>query len=274
MLYNILEKNSLITVITTVRNGENFIEETLLSVSQQTYENYEHIIIDDGSTDNTVEIIEEFQENNSNNKINLIKSQGIGRGKALNLAVSKANGSWLAIIDADDLWHSEKLKIQFECVLNNNIDVLATEGTLFTNTSELIFENTKKVADIQYITVKDLLKSNRLSHSSVLIRKSICSYDEERESQFDYELWLRIASQGKILAKINDNLNFHRIHSNQTFEGKMGKKYRWRSFKLKLIYSFKKRYFGAILYNIAKLFFDFLFPRKARLLIKNKLKIN
>lgn len=267
-------KNNLISVITTARNAENFIEETLLSVSQQTYQNYEHIVIDDGSTDNTVAIIEKFQKQNSDNKINLIKYQGIGRGKALNLAVSKANGSWLAIIDADDLWHAEKLKIQFECVSNNNIDVLATEGILFANTSEVIFEDSSEVADIQYFTVKDLLKSNRLSHSSVMIRKSICSYDEERKSQFDYELWLRVASQGKILAKINSTLNFHRIHNNQTFEGKMGKKYRWRSFKLKLNYSIKNKDFEAILYNTAKLAFDFILTRNFRLQIKNKLKIN
>lgn len=269
-----MEKSNLISVITTARNAEKFIEETLLSVSQQTYQNYEYIIIDDGSTDNTVAIIEKFQKQNSDNKINLIKSSGMGRAKALNLAVSKANGSWLAIIDADDLWHAEKLKIQFECVSNNSIDVLATEGTLFTNTSEVIFETCNIVADIQYITAKDLLKSNRLSHSSVLMRKSICSYDEERESQFDYELWLRVASQGKILAKIKNNLNFHRIHNNQTFEGKMGKKYRWRSFKLKLNYSIKNKDFGAILYNISKLAFDLMFPRRFRLQIKNKLKTN
>lgn len=269
-----MERNNLISVITTARNAANFIEETLSSVLQQTYQNYEHIIIDDGSTDNTIAIIEKFQKLNSDNKINLIKSQRIGRGKALNLAVSKAKGSWIAIIDADDLWHIEKLNIQLNCVLNNSIDVLATEGTLFTNTSELVKEKISTVGSIQYITVKDLLKSNQLSHSSVLIRKSICFYNEERQSQFDYELWLRVASQDKILAKINNNLNFHRIHNNQTFEGKMGKTYRWRSFKLKLNYSIKNKDFVAILYNTTKLAFDFVLPRRFRLQIKSKLKIN
>lgn len=103
------------------------------------------------------------------------------------------------------------------------------------------------------------------------MRSSVAKYDENRDSQFDYELWLRLVSEGCNLAKIDLQLHFHRIHEGQSFEGKMGKIYRWRSFKLKLKYISIPKDFKELLYIVMKLGFDFLLPRNFRLKIKEHL---
>lgn len=254
-----------ISVLTTVRNGATFIEETLLSVYNQSYSLYEHVIIDDGSKDETVKIIEDFQLRYPDNQIRVITSQGIGRGKALNVGVRESSFDWLAIIDADDLWHPEKLKRQVEN-LSDQIDVLGVKTMLFHNATSIDYTAPQKGVLIK-IKKNKLLLSNQLSHSSVIIRKAVCEYNEGRKSQLDYELWLRL-SNSYSLYYLDEQLCFHRVHDQQSFEGKMGKVYRWRSFKLKFLFSFKSANLGAMVYNIIKLIFDIFFPRKIRLKVR------
>src|SRR5690606_34648420 len=225
----------IISVITTVKNGQTYILETLESVKNQTFKKFEHIIVDDGSTDSTLSILKIFQKKNPEYKMIILEPGQIGRGKALNLAVSKSNGKWIAIIDADDIWHPEKLAIQYRVIGENNVDVLATATNLFRDISSIKKDEiTVEEYTLSFYSINDLLKSNTLSHSSVLIRKDICKYNEGLKSQFDYELWLRLAKQKKKLSKVNLNLNNHRIHKNQSFESKMKKAYNWRAFKLKV----------------------------------------
>ncbi|MFD2872520.1 glycosyltransferase [Mucilaginibacter ximonensis] len=265
-----METDIYISVITTIKNVDTLLAETLKSVFNQTYLNYEHIIVDDGSTDDSIAIIKDFQRHYPSNKIRLIQTSGIGRAAALNLGVKNASGAWVAIIDGDDLWHPEKLKIQADCI-NEDIDVLCTDAILFTSSAEI---NYKPIAAITFSDIKleKLLYANRISHSTVMLRKDICDYDPNRISQLDYDLWLRLAKQGKRLCKINEPLGFHRIHEAQSFESKQGKAYKWRSFKLKLHYGFITGNVAAIGYNLTKLAFDMLFPRKLRLTIRKIFK--
>ncbi|MDB5147666.1 MAG: hypothetical protein JWQ57_1686 [Mucilaginibacter sp.] len=256
-----------ISIITTVKNGSQFLRETLESVYSQSYKSYEHILIDDGSIDNTVEVIEDFKNKFQNHRIKLIVTNGIGRAKALNLGVSNAAGEWIAIIYGDDLWHPEKLAYQVKS-LNQEADVLSMGTSLFNESEKIKYTPIGNIT-ISKIERKMLLRSNQISHSAVLIRKSLCFYDEKRISQLDYELWLRLESRNSNLLKINEVLCYHRIHKNQSFEGKMGKAYRWRSFKLKFYYSFLYGDIAAMLYNLLKLFLDILLPRRLRLYITN-----
>lgn len=257
-----MPNNIMISIITTVKNGEAFIIETLQSVNNQTFQNFEHIIVDDGSTDKTVSIVQNYQKENPSYKIRLFQPGSLGRGKALIYAASKAKADWIAIIDADDLWHPQKLEIQYKYISENNIDVLATSSGLFSKKGELNFENIDKPGKIQYFNIHDMLKSNKISHSSVLIKKELCDYDENRKSQFDLELWLRFASKNKIICKINAPLNFHRIHYNQSFEGKNKFYYRLRSFRINAYYCIKHLRFDLILYRLIKLIITLIVPRK------------
>src|SRR5699024_2570217 len=107
---------------------------------------------------------------------------------------------------------------QMNCLKKHpEIDVLGTVTGLFTETKEI--KRQSRLGDNwSRISKKQTLKKCSLSHSSVLIKKKYCFYDETRNSQLDYELWLRLSSQEKVLAKLNAELNYHRIHKNQSFE--------------------------------------------------------
>lgn len=263
-----------VSIITTVKNGANFILETLENIKLQTFQEFEHIIVDDGSTDDTVKKIMMFKVENQDYKLYLFQTGSIGRGKALNYAVSKANFNWIAIIDADDFWHSQKLEKQVKVLENNpRIDLLSTKTQLcFDDFDKLRFDKIDGFGQLKYFKIYDFLRSNHINHSSVLIRKEICLYDENRKSQFDLELWLRLLMDKRTVAQSDLLLSYRRIHDNQSFEGKMKRLYRWRAFKLKLQYSLKCFSIYSILYNINKLIFDLCVPREIRFKIRNFIK--
>jgi glycosyltransferase involved in cell wall biosynthesis len=261
-----------ISVITTVRNGGQFIAETLESVKNQTFSNFEHIVVDDGSDDDTIIIVENFQKQYPDYNLILLQPNLHDRGKALNYAVSKVRAEWIAIIDADDLWHPEKLKIQYEIAKQKKYDVIATSGRTFKTISEI---NYKLAIDVQcnVISMDELLITNKLPHSSVLIKKELCVYNINRKSQYDAELWLRLLSKDCIIVKINQNLNFKRLHENQSFEALMGKQYIWEAFLLKTHYILKNaKYLRIYPYVFCKLIFDIFMPRNIRLFIRRYIK--
>lgn len=259
-----------ISIITTVKNGSKYILETLDSIKNQTFQDFEHIIIDDGSTDETVELLEIFRNQNPNYKLHLFQPGNLGRGKALNFAVSKTKNDWIAIIDADDIWHPRKLEAQIQILQNNpHISVLATKAGLFSDT---VSYNEYKEFSFQIIDPKKMLYKSMISHSSVIIKKKDATYDETRLSQFDAELWYRLAfDEKKVIAIVDQELNFHRIHENQSFEGKMKKIYRIRSFKLKAKYCLKQKMYSTVFYNFSKLMFDLVFTRSFRLFVKKNI---
>ena len=110
---------ALVSIITPAFNSEKFIAETIMSVLNQTYQNWEMIIVDDCSTDKTAEIIRSFQEKDS--RIIYLRNE-INKGSAFarNLALKKAKGKWIAFLDSDDLWMPEKLERQIEFMSKNN----------------------------------------------------------------------------------------------------------------------------------------------------------
>ena len=109
----------LVSVITPAFNSGRFVAETISSVLSQTYQNWELIIVDDGSTDETVKIVKSFQE--KDNRIQLFENES-NKGSAFsrNLALRNAKGKWIAFLDSDDVWHPEKLEKQIKFMTENN----------------------------------------------------------------------------------------------------------------------------------------------------------
>src|SRR5690554_2524494 len=264
----------MISIITTVKNGSNYILETLENIKLQTVNSFEHIIVDDGSTDDTVEKIAMFKEENENYNLHLFQPGNLGRGKALNFAVSKANYDWIAIIDADDFWHPQKLEKQIELITKNpDIDLLSTATVLyFDSFDNLSFDKITSSGSLKFFNLYDFLRTNHINHSSVLMRKKIALYDENRRSQFDLELWLRLLKSKKVFTQTDLLLSYRRIHEQQSFEGKMKRVYRWRAFKLKMKYSFRNFSLYSLLYNTLKFGFDMIIPRELRFKIRNIVK--
>lgn len=114
-----LQSRDLVSVITPAYNSERFIAETINSVISQTYQNWELIVVDDGSTDKTVNIVKSFQEKDA--RIKLFEND-TNKGSAFsrNLALRNAKGRWIAFLDSDDLWNHDKLERQIEFMLKND----------------------------------------------------------------------------------------------------------------------------------------------------------
>lgn len=242
--------DAIISVVTTVKNGERYLFDMLMSVYSQSYKCYEHIIVNDGSSDKTEEIVHNFLRDYPESNLKLINTEGIGRGYALNMAIDSALGDWIGIIDADDLWHKKKLEIQNNYIDNETV-VLATESLSFSggDIDLTTLSNEINSFNVKELKIRDFLSKNSVCHSSVLIKKDFCRYDTVRQSQFDLELWLRLIYQGKAIEKLNAVLTFHRIHKNQHFESKLGKKMALNSFKLKLEYGLKTKSYLSVIKN-------------------------
>jgi teichuronic acid biosynthesis glycosyltransferase TuaG len=260
----------MISIITTVKNGSKYILETLESVKNQTFQEFEHIVVDDGSTDNTVQILEDFQQQNPEYKLFIFQPGNLGRGKALNFAVSKANFDWVAIIDADDIWHPQKLEAQVGVLKKNtNVAVLATRAGIFKTVKSIDFKKLKS-SNFETVKVSSLLLKNPICHSSVLIKKKNANYDILRTSQYDLELWYRltIVNNEKLIVQ-NEILTFHRIHEDQSFESK-GISYRWNAYKLKFSYSLKSRRIYPIIYGLIQFVVGSLVSRIRLILLTKK----
>lgn len=109
----------LVSIITPTYNCGSFIEETIESVLSQTYSNWEMLIVDDCSTDNTKKIVEQYQQKDSRIKYHCL-DRNSGAAVARNTALKMAKGRWIAFLDSDDLWKLEKLDNQLKFMIGNN----------------------------------------------------------------------------------------------------------------------------------------------------------
>jgi glycosyltransferase involved in cell wall biosynthesis len=111
----------LVSVIIPAYNAERFVAKTLESVINQTYKNIEVLVVDDGSSDRTAEIVNQISQNDS--RIVLLRQSNLGVAAARNLAIQKAKGEFIAPIDADDIWYPTKLEKQVCCFLHAPVSV-------------------------------------------------------------------------------------------------------------------------------------------------------
>lgn len=258
-----------ISVVMTVYNASRFITESLHSLLQQTYRDFELVIINDGSTDSTVYLVEQFIEKYQISWIRLLDVPHMGRAKALNHGVAHADYDWIAIMDADDLWHRDKLRWQVYFMKKLGAKFLATQSKSFKRVYEI---NSSVPYDeygfkINQIHLKEMLYANFIAHSSVLVAKNLLNYDEGRLSQIDYEMWLRLLLQGHPIFVLNQVMIFHRVHAHQSFEAKKWLRYALNATILQLKYCVKSLHLFPIFFIFLKLFYYIIFPRKVRILV-------
>ena len=112
-----------ISVIIPCYNQEKYIADCLESVLAQTFEDYEAIVVDDGSTDNSIKIVEEYQK--KSNKIRLIRQENQGVVTARNNAIKQAKGKYIYPLDADDIAHRDVLRKSFEEIESGKGDIIS-----------------------------------------------------------------------------------------------------------------------------------------------------
>ncbi|NMG06810.1 glycosyltransferase family 2 protein [Brasilonema sp. UFV-L1] len=227
-----------VSVIIPVYKVEKYVAATIQSVLAQTYENFELLIIDDGSPDKSIEICQQFTDN----RIKIIRQENRGVAAARNLGIRHAQGEYLAFLDADDLWVPEKLEKHVEH-LNNSPAV----GVSFCR-SCFIDEAGKplgiyQITKLKEITPLDLLCRTPIGNGSVpVIRRQVFEdiafqdnlygvvenfyFDDDRQlhPSEDVELWLRITMKTKWLTEgIPEALTLYRVNS-QGFSAQLVKK--------------------------------------------------
>lgn len=183
----------LVSVIMPVYNGARWIRAAIRSVLLQTWDNLELIVVDDGSTDATPEILDSF-----GNRLTVIRQNRRNNASARNAGILAASGDWIAMIDADDTWHPEKLACQLE--MAQDADVIYTAA--------FNFEDVDRVEPVTFSSTdcpsgdvfEHLLENNFITHSSALIRRSALltngAYDVSLNTTCDWDLWLRMAAAG------------------------------------------------------------------------------
>jgi len=199
-----------VSVIMSVYNGERFLHEAVESILNQPFKNFEFIIINDGSTDGSREIIESYNDD----RIVLINQDKTGLTKALNKGISLARGEYVARMDADDVSLPERLEHQVAFLDENpdvglvgcNIYVIDEKGSIISMV-EVPIEN----EEIKW----KLLFRNRFGHSAIMFRKECLSiiggYNESIIYAQDYDLWLRI-SQNYNLGNLREFLHKWRLN--------------------------------------------------------------
>lgn len=199
--------NNLISIILPTYNGAKWIEKSIQSVIDQSYTNWELLVIDDGSTDDTSDIVSSMFVKDS--RIRYIRNEvNLGIQKTLNKGIRESKGEYIARIDDDDLWSdTDKLKKQIEFLEQNPDHVLIGTGVIIVNENgDELFKYLLPETD-QEINSK-LLGKNCFVHSSVMFKKSTvveCGfYGEGIDTRHfeDYDLWLQLGVVGK-LANIN-----------------------------------------------------------------------
>lgn len=180
---------SLVTIGMPVYNCEQFIEQALKSVLAQTYENFELIITDDGSTDNTLEIIKKFDDP----RIKLLvdgKNRGISY--RLNQLIDIASGEFFVRMDGDDLMFPDRIEKQINYLLQYpEIDVVGSDAVIIDNKNVIIGI---RGGERRIIDINDLFISTRFMHPTVAGRTQwfkIWRYREEFSGCEDFDLWIR-----------------------------------------------------------------------------------
>ncbi|MDQ6469961.1 glycosyltransferase family 2 protein [Flavobacterium sp. LHD-80] len=210
--------NDLVSILIPTYNTEKFIRETLQSVQNQSYSNWEMILVDDASTDQTVAIIEEFAQDD--NRIKLFKlEKNSGNGFARNIALEKASGKYIAYLDADDLWFPEKLEKQIQFLKTNNL----TFTFSFYDCIDDDGNNLKRRVETPVpLTYNQLFFCNYVGNLTAIYDADFFGKIKLESSQKrqDWRLWLTILKQIKTAEAIPESLAFYRIRKDSISSSK------------------------------------------------------
>ena len=204
-------KEELVSIIIPVYNASRFITETINTVLNQTYTNWELILVDDISTDNSVEIINKIINENKDKNIRLIqlKEKGLAAG-ARNTGVDNANGRYLCYLDADDLWNKDKLLKQIKFMQDNNCSFSFT-GYEFANSEGI--PNGKKVFIPNKMSYKDALKNTTISTITVMFDMTKLSKEQiymPKIKSEDTACWWKILKEIDYAYGLNEILAYYR----------------------------------------------------------------
>ncbi|CAM8291886.1 glycosyltransferase family 2 protein [Morganella morganii] len=224
----------LVSIIMPCYNAEQYIKESINSVINQTYKNFELIIVDDLSTDRSIDIIKSFNDD----RIKLIQlTQNGGAGVARNAGIEAARGRFIAFLDSDDLWRPNKLEIQLKHMLSGNYPLSYTQYQKFTQEGKgklVIPPNTVTYNELLYCNVIGCLTA---IYDTKIVGKQFMPLIRKRQ---DMGLWLKILSQGHTAYCCPQVLADYRTDSGMTQNKLDAAKYQWRFYRQELNFNIIK----------------------------------
>lgn len=198
----------MISILMPIYNGIEFIDESVSSIMQQTYTEWELIIGVNGHPPNS----EVFQKavKYTNEKIHVYDLHGLkGKSNSLNKMLEFCKYNWVSLLDVDDKWLPEKLERQVPFMMT--YDVVGTNCQYF---GDLNCCPQIPLGNISEVNFKQV---NPIINSSCLIKKDLCYWDANHDGVEDYDLWLKLWSQKKTFYNVYDILVLHRIHKSSAF---------------------------------------------------------
>jgi teichuronic acid biosynthesis glycosyltransferase TuaG len=226
----------MISIITPNYNSEKYISEMILSVINQTYKNWELLITDDCSTDDSINIINKFIESDSH----------IGAGLSRNYSIEKSNGKYLAFLDSDDIWVTNKLEKQRQFMEKNSFQFSFTAYSTFKNG----LVSCKHIKVPLKVSLNDILKTCDIYTSTVIVSNSILKkgMPDIRRRQ-DFLTWVYLLKNVKYAYAINEPLTGYRLSEESLSSNKLNvAKIQWICYRKHLNLSLVKSFYYFVHY--------------------------
>ncbi|WP_416445589.1 glycosyltransferase family 2 protein [Leeuwenhoekiella sp. A16] len=229
----------LVSVITPLYNGATFLKDAVQSVLAQSYENWELIIIDDASTDESYLVAQALAE--SDNRITVKKlSENLGAGNARNQGLAVAKGDYIAFLDADDIWKFSKLEKQIKfmkehdaLICYSDYDFIAEDGTSLH----------RKIEALPKIDFTKLLKANYIGNLTAIYNASVLGkeYFSDLRVRQDWGMWLKLIQKAGYAYGISESLATYRVRKGSISANKWNMlKYNFKVYNEVLNFSFLK----------------------------------
>lgn len=202
-----------VSVIIPTFNCARFLGRAISSVLSQTYSHYEIIVVDDGSTDGTKDVVVQFGD-----RVHYLCQPNRGLSSARNLALSKARGEFIAYLDADDMWYPHKLDKQVTFLdAHKEYGLVHSDVTIISETDDVIYhrlnQETLRRFPVGYCTL-DLLRRCHIYIPTVLERRDCIErvgiFDERLKAAEDYFHWIMVAIDGRAFGYIDEPLTMYR----------------------------------------------------------------
>ena len=207
-----------VSVITAAYNHVRFIRQSVESVQAQIYRDFEHIVVDDGSSDGTADVLKSF-----GNRITYIRQENRGAHAAINEGIRRSSGDYIAIVDSDDAWLPNKLERQVEVLEKSPGAGMVYSLAYFINSEGVVEDHEWLMGtpfDDPNLVFEELLEVNRIPIVTALVKRSCIDevgfFSETFKALSDWDMWLRISAKWPIIF-IPEKLALYRVHENNAW---------------------------------------------------------
>lgn len=265
-----------LSVVTTVYNGIDFFNKAIPSILNQTYSNFEWIIVDDGSNDGTLEKLLELQKQDE--RVIVVSKGKMGRTKALNYAISLSKSEYIFQQDFDDISHPDRLSLQYD-YLKKNQDV-GLVGGYYEIDNQIRKECFVRKPPLELSNIKTAMaKYIPICHTIAAFRKDAWKdaggYDENFNDIIDLRFYIALINSGWRASNIPHNLGIHFVYSESNYIKANKYSVRQRNFRYLNIKAI--RTFNLPAYNylfVAGRYFYYLLPNSVKRFVRRTLKIS